>query len=59
MLDEKQIVGNWEGLLEIIENGFTGNRKEKLLELYELLEDRMSIAPASGIVHYHNCFAGG
>ena len=59
MIDEKQILGNWESLIKIIENSFTGERRENLLNLYNALEDRMSIAPASGIVHYHNCFAGG
>ena len=59
MLDEQQILGNWKSLLQIIETGFTDDRKENLLKLYESLEDRMSITPASGIVHYHNCFAGG
>ena len=59
MIDENKILGNWESLIKIIENSFTGDRKEKLLELYNSLEDRMSIAPASGIVHCHNCFAGG
>ena len=58
-LTDKQITDNWEKLLNIVETNFTGERKTKLLAMYEFFQDRMLIAPASGLEHYHNCFEGG
>ena len=59
MLNEKQIQDNWNQLLQLIEDTFEGERKEKLLEMYKYFEDRMMFAPASGTEHFHNCFPGG
>mgnify|MGYP003637092277 CR=1 FL=1 len=59
MLDENQIVQNWNDLEKIIETKFSKERTPKLKAMYAKLQDRMMMAPASGIVHYHNCFAGG
>ena len=47
-LTEQQIVDNWNKLIQLIENTFDGERKEKLLEMYKYFENRMSVAPASG-----------
>jgi len=58
-LTDKQILENWSELISFIESTFTGTRKEKLLEMYEHFQDRMVVAPASGLEHYHNCFEGG
>ena len=58
-LTEEQIVENWKALLRKIDTNFEGERKEKLTNLYERFSDRMMLAPASGIEHFHNCFAGG
>jgi len=58
-LTDKQITDNWEKLLNIVETNFTGERKTNLLAMYEFFQDRMLIAPASGLEHYHNCFEGG
>ena len=58
-LTEKQIVDNWNKLMKLIEDTFEGERKEKLLKMYEYFENRMSIAPASGKAHYHNAMVGG
>ena len=53
-LTEKQIVDNWNKLIQLIKDTFPedypNNRREKLLKMYHYFEDRMSIAPASGIV---------
>jgi len=59
MLDENQILENWNDLEKIIDTSFSKERKPKLKAMYAKLQDRMIMAPASGIVHYHNCFAGG
>ena len=58
-LTEEQLLGNWEKLLQLVEDTFEGERKEKLLEMYKFFEDRMVVAPASGKEEYHYCHAGG
>ena len=59
MLKANQIEENWKSLLQLIEDNFDGERKEKLLEMYEHFEDRMIMAPASSKEHFHNAFPGG
>ena len=59
MLQANQIEENWKSLLQLIEDNFDGERKEKLLEMYEHFEDRMIMAPASSKEHFHNAFPGG
>ena len=53
------IVDNWNELLRVIDDNFEGERKDKLKAMYNDLEDRMSMQPASSIDHYHNAFEGG
>ena len=55
----EQIQDNWNKLIQIIEDTFEGERKEKLLKMYTHFEDRMVIAPASGTAHFHLCTTGG
>ena len=57
-LTPEQLQSNWDKLIELIEETFEGERKEKLLEMYNHFEDRMMLAPASGQEHFHNCFPG-
>ena len=58
-LSEQQIVDNWNKLMQLIEDSFDGERKDKLLEMYKYFEDRMVTAPASGKAAYHNAMVGG
>jgi len=58
-LTAEQIQSNWEEFLGIIETHFEGDRKDKLLAMYNELETRASTAPASSVDHYHNAFIGG
>jgi len=58
-LTAEQIVENWTSLMDIIENEFHGERREKLKAMYTDLEERMSLQPASSFDHYHNAFEGG
>ena len=58
-LDEKQIAKNWETLMDIIDTEFIDDRRNKLIEMYTLFQDRMMMMPASSFEHFHNCFAGG
>ena len=58
-LNAEQIQENWDKLIFIIEDTFSGERKEGLLKFYENFKERMMFAPASGKEHYHNAFPGG
>lgn len=50
---------NWNKLVAIIDETFTGERHEKITKLHEHFKDRMIMAPASGTKYYHNAFPGG
>jgi len=58
-LTPEQIQQNWVKLRELLNNTFSGERLEKLNQMYDYFEDRMVMAPASGKEHYHNAFVGG
>jgi len=58
-LTPEQIQHNWGNLRQLIDAEFTGERLEKLNEMYDYFEERMMFAPASGKEHYHNAHAGG
>lgn len=55
----EKIQENWDQLIQLIEDTFEGERKEKLLKMYDHFEERMMMAPASGQAHFHLCTAGG
>ena len=58
-LTPEQIQENWDKLIQIINDNFSGERLEKLLEMYSYFEERMCLAPASGKEHFHNAHPGG
>ena len=58
-LNELQLKENWDKLISLVTNTFSGERQTKLLEMYKHFEERMMFAPASGTAHFHNCFIGG
>ena len=58
-LTEEQLLQNWNSLMEVIEENFDGERKEKLIAMYSSFQDRMMFTPASGNINYHNAFVGG
>jgi hypothetical protein len=58
-LTEKQILGNWNKLRDIITSTFEGDRLENLNKMYDHFEDRMCMAPASGKEHFHYAHVGG
>ena len=47
-LTPEKIVENWNALIQLIEDTFDGERRDRLLKMYNFFEDRMSVAPASG-----------
>ena len=58
-LTPKQIQHNWELLMGSIRDNITGDRKDKVLAMYEYFKERMILAPASGRDYYHNAYPGG
>jgi hypothetical protein len=54
-----ELLENYEKLVKFIEDSFEGERKEKLMWLYENLSDRIATAPASMKKQYHNAYPGG
>ena len=58
-LTEEQLLQNWNSLMDVIEENFDGERKEKLAAMYKSFQDRMMFTPASGNINYHNAFVGG
>lgn len=58
-LTAEQIEKNWEKYFKIVDTFITGERKDKLKELYLSLSDEMIMAPASGKASFHNAFPGG
>jgi len=59
MIDNKKIEDNFTRLILIIENGFDGERKNNLLNLYNSNSTRIASAPASNKVYYHSAYIGG
>jgi hypothetical protein len=58
-LTAEQIEDNWNKLTEFINKTFDKGRSGQLINMYTHFKDRMILAPASGVEHYHNCFPGG
>jgi len=60
MTDKKvTAVDQFQKLIEIAQESFSKERFEKLEKMYEHFAERIITAPASGKVHYHNCYPGG
>lgn len=58
-LTAEQIEQNWLQFNKNIETYITGERKDKLLALYEKMEDHIVLAPAAATRANHNCIPGG
>ena len=59
VLNEEQLLENWQQFLGYIEQYITGDRKQRLLDFYNKYEERFILLPASHKPAYHNCFPGG
>ena len=59
ILDETTIQENYVKFRKLINNTFSGSRLESLNNMYDLLENRIVLTPASSTAHFHNAFAGG
>jgi len=53
---EETIQENYNKFMEYID---ADPRSEQLRKMYDVLQDQLLIAPASGRVYFHNCFPGG
>ena len=58
ILDENKIKENYEKFRKLINQTFTGERLEKLNKMYDELEDRIILTPASSTEHFHNDIGG-
>jgi len=58
-LTAEQISENYNTLIEKIEDTFHGERKTKLLKLFNEIGERFALAPASTRSGFHNAFPGG
>jgi hypothetical protein len=59
VLNEEQLLNNWEKFLGFIKNEIAEPRKQQLLDFYNKYEERFILLPASYKPQYHNCFPGG
>ena len=59
ILDENQIQDNYNKLRKLVNQTFSGERLEALNKMYDIIEDRIILTPASSTAHFHNAFAGG
>ena len=59
VLNEEQLLENWQQFLGYIKQYITGDRKQRLLDFYNKYEERFILLPASHKPAYHNCFPGG
>jgi predicted HD phosphohydrolase len=54
--DENVITENYNKFMKYIE---ADSRAESLVEMYKIFHDELITAPASGKIHFHNCYPGG
>ena len=54
--DESVITENYNKFMEYIN---ADSRAESLVEMYKNFHDELITAPASGKIHFHNCYPGG
>jgi hypothetical protein len=58
-LSPEQMADNLAKFYSLIEKYISGNRKDKLLEMYKDIEETLATSPASTKISHHNAFAGG
>jgi hypothetical protein len=58
-LTAEQLVDIWDSLIEVINKTFSGERKDKLLKLYNDFQERILYCPASYKDYFHGAYPGG
>jgi hypothetical protein len=59
--DDSKLEENYNKFIEALKKSFSGERLEKLLQMYSMdeLGPNLMLSPASGNVNYHNAYEGG
>jgi hypothetical protein len=59
--DEKTLKKNYDNFLSRLQEDFSGERLDALMAMYETdhIRENYMIAPASGMIYFHNCYIGG
>jgi len=58
-LTPEQMMENLDKFYSLINKYITGDRKDKLLDMYKSIEETLVTSPASTRISHHNAFAGG
>ena len=58
-LNPEQMADNLAKFYSLINKYISGDRKDKLLEMYKDIEETLATSPASTKISHHNAFAGG
>jgi hypothetical protein len=58
-LSPEQMADNLAKFYSLIDKYISGDRKDKLLEMYKDIEETLATSPASTKIGHHNAFAGG
>ncbi len=59
MTTQTTAVDQLETMVKIAANEFPRSRFTKVEQLFDHFDERLLVAPASGKVHFHNCYPGG
>jgi len=56
-----ELTQKYDDFIQLISTSFSGKRKARLLEMYsdQNLGRELIVAPASSVLHFHNCYVGG
>jgi hypothetical protein len=58
-LSPEQMAENLAKFYSLIDKYISGDRKDKLMEMYKDIEETLATSPASTKISHHNAFAGG
>jgi hypothetical protein len=58
-LSPEQMADNLAKFYSLIDKYISGDRKDKLIEMYKDIEETLATSPASTKISHHNAFAGG
>jgi hypothetical protein len=58
-LSPEQMAENLAKFYSLIDKYISGDRKDKLIEMYKDIEETLATSPASTKISHHNAFAGG
>lgn len=59
MQNADRTIEQFQKLLTVSEQYFTPERHTLVVKMYDVLQERVGVAPASSHNHFHNCYPGG